>query len=67
MSIAEAIDRRTNLEDLPQMLTPSEVQAFLGLGRATVYSLIGEGKIPVRRIGKRLFIPKGSLLELSVA
>lgn len=67
MSIAEAIDRRTNLEDLPQMLTPSEVQAFLGLGRATVYSLIGEGKIPVRRIGRRLFIPKGSLLELSVA
>ena len=67
MSIAEAIDRRTNLEDLPQMLTPSEVQAFLGLGRATVYSLIGEGKIPVRRIGRRLFIPKGSLLELSGA
>ena len=67
MSIAEAIDRRTNLEDLPQMLTPSEVQAFLGLGRATVYSLIGEGKIPVRRIGRRLFIPKTALLELSVA
>ncbi len=61
------INRQTNLEDLPQMMTPQEVQAFLGIGRATVYSLIGEGKIPVRRIGRRLFIPKGSLLELSVA
>jgi len=68
MSVAEAINRQTNLEDLPQMLTPSEVQAFLGLGRATVYRLIEEGKIPVQRIGKRLFIPKKAFIEeLSVA
>ena len=57
------INRQTNLEDLPQMMTPLEVQAFFGLGRATVYSLIGEGKIPVRRIGRRLFIPKKELME----
>ena len=57
------IDRQTNLEDLPQMMTPQEVQAFFGLGRATVYSLIVEGKIPVRRIGRRLFIPKKALME----
>ena len=63
MSIAEAINRQTNLEDLPQMLTPREVQAFLGLGRATIYGLIKEGKIPVCRIGKRLFIPKKELME----
>lgn len=50
------------------MMTPLEVQAFLGLGRATVYSLIGEGKIPVRRIGRRLFIPKQELIgEVAVA
>jgi len=63
MSIAEAINRKTNPKDLPQMLTPSEVQAFLGLGRATVYRLIEEGKIPVQRIGKRLFVPKAALME----
>ncbi len=57
------INRQTNFEDLPQMMTPLEVQAFLGLGRATVYSLIGEGKIPVRRIGRRLFVPKQELME----
>ena len=62
------VNRQTNLEDLPQMMTPLEVQAFLGLGRATVYSLIGEGKIPVRRIGRRLFIPKQELIgEVAVA
>ncbi len=57
------INRQTNLEDLPQMMTPQEVQAFLGLGRATVYSLIKEGEIPVRRIGRRLFVPKQELME----
>jgi len=61
------INRQTNLEDLPQMLTPSEVQAFLGIGRATVYSLIKEGEIPVRRIGRRLFVPKAELIEVPVA
>ena len=63
MSVAEAINRQTNLEDLPQMLTPSEVQAFLGLGRATVYRLMKGGQIPVQRIGKRLFVPKHQLME----
>ena len=63
MSVAEAINRQTNLEDLPQMLTPREVQAFLGLGRATVYRLMKGGQIPVQRIGKRLFVPKVALME----
>ena len=63
MSTAEAVNRQTNLENLPQMLTPREVQNFFGLGRATVYRLIEEGKIPVQRIGKRLFISKKVLLE----
>ena len=67
MSTAEAINRQTNLEDLPQMMTPLELQAFFGLGRATVYRLIGEGKIPVRRIGRRLFIPKAALVEVPLA
>ena len=45
------------------MMTPLEVQAFLGIGRATVYSLIKEGEISVRRIGRRLFVPKQELME----
>jgi len=57
------INRQTDFEDLPQMMTPQEVQAFFGLGRATVYSLIKEGEIPVRRIGRRLFVPKQELVE----
>ena len=34
----------------------------MGIGRATVYSLIKEGEIPVRRIGRRLFVPKQELI-----
>ena len=63
MSTAEAVSRQTNLEDLPEMLTPGEVQNFLGLGRATVYRLIEGGQIPVQRIGRRLFVPKRALME----
>jgi len=57
------INRQTNFEDLPQMMTPQEVQAFLGIRRATVYSLIKEGEIPARRIGRRLFVTKQELME----
>ena len=57
------INRQTNLEDLPQMLTPREVQAFFGLGRATVYRLMKSGQIPIQHIGKRLIIPKKALME----
>ena len=68
MSTAEAVSRQTNLEDLPQMLTPLELQAFFGLGRATVYRLIEAGDLPARRIGRRLFVPKKALLmEADVA
>ena len=62
-----SVDRQTNLKDLPQMMTPQEVQDFLGIGRATVYSLIKEGEIPARRIGRRLFVPKQELMEVPVA
>ncbi len=62
------INRKTKLEDLPELLTPMEVRAFLGLGRNTVYELIESGEIPARRFGQRLFVPKKVLMqEVSVA
>ncbi len=62
-----AINRKTKLEDLPELLTPMEVRAFLGLGRNTVYELIESGEIPARRFGQRLFVPKAALVEVPVA
>ena len=57
------INRQTKIEDLPEFLTPHEVRNFLGLGRDSVYKLIGEGKIPARRFGQRLFVPKKAFME----
>ena len=34
------------------------------LGRTRIYQLIGEGKLDVRRIGKRTLIPAASLRAL---
>ena len=57
------INRQTNFEDLPELLTPMEVRAFLGLGRDAVYKLIESGELPARRFGQRLFVPKKALIE----
>jgi len=57
------INRKTKLEDLPELLTPMEVRAFLGLGRNTVYGLIESGELPSRRFGQRLFVPKKALMK----
>ncbi len=61
------INRRTKLEDLPELLTPMEVRAFLGIGRNTVYELIESGELPARRFGQRLFIPKAALVTEGVS
>ena len=57
-----SINRKTKIEDLPELMTPHEVRNFLGLGRDAVYKLIETGELPARRFGQRLFIPKKALL-----
>jgi excisionase family DNA binding protein len=57
------IDRHTEIENLPELLTPQEVRAVFGLGHNTIYSLIESGEIPSRRLGRRLFVPKAELLR----
>jgi excisionase family DNA binding protein len=44
------------------MLTPEEVQEFLGLGKTTVYELIRKGELSHRRPGRRIFVPKEGFL-----
>lgn len=58
------ISRTTKLDDLPELLTPDEVRAFLGVGRGTVYELIRRGEIKSVRLGRLVRIPKSSLAEM---
>ena len=56
------INRQTSFKNLPELLSPTEVSAFLGFEKKTVYRLINRGEIPARRVGKRLFVSKAVLI-----
>lgn len=40
---------------------PQDLVALLNLSRASVYKLLGEGRIPSVRLGYRIVIPKKAL------
>jgi hypothetical protein len=62
VSSKHQVTRNTPLADLPELLTPVEVAAYLGLNPWTVYSAIRTGDVPCRRFGpKRIFIHKSFL------
>lgn len=42
----------------------SEAAAAVSIGRSKVYSLIAEGRLETRKIGKRTVIPAASLAKL---
>ncbi len=50
------------LEGKP-MLTIDEAALILGIGRSAAYEATRRGQLPVRRLGRRLFIPVPALLE----
>lgn len=46
------------------LLTIPEAAAQLGLGRSKIYQLLGEGILPVVRIGRAVRIPRQALEDL---
>jgi hypothetical protein len=49
------IDHRSRLPELAPLLTAADVQALLKLRSIrTVYSLVDQGVLPYRRVGKRM-------------
>jgi len=50
-------------EDYPDVLTISELQIALGIGRSMAYRLIRNGNIRHLRIGKNIKIPRRYLVE----
>ena len=59
------ITRTTPVELLPELLSPDEVRAWLGLGRSTVYDAIRRGELPHKRFGRMLRVPKAAIVELA--
>ncbi len=59
------ITRHTPLDALPELLTPDEVRAFLGVGRNTVYEMLRRNEIRSVRLGRLIRIPRTVLEELA--
>jgi excisionase family DNA binding protein len=53
------------LDDLPAFLTVPEAAAFLRLGRSACYEAVARGEIPSVRLGAKLRVPRGALLQLA--
>jgi excisionase family DNA binding protein len=56
-----SVTRHTAYGDLPEWLTPEEVQSYLDVSRNTVYSLLKEGAIPSQRWGRLIRVPRSAL------
>lgn len=46
------------------VLTVEEAGQVLGVGRATAYILVREGKIPIIRLQRRVLVPKAALEKM---
>lgn len=53
----------TNTDDLPLVLTISDLAKILGIGRNTAYDLIRCGAIKSFRAGRQIRVSKSALLE----
>lgn len=51
------------IEDLPLVLTVSDVSKVLGVGKNTAYDLIRSGAIKSVRVGRQIRVPKSAFLE----
>jgi excisionase family DNA binding protein len=46
------------------VFTVAEAGELLGISRAFAYELVAHGELPVLRLGRRMVVPKASLLAL---
>ena len=56
-----------NFDQLPLVLTVSQVARVLNLGRDTTYGLIRAGDIHSVRVGHQYRVPKAALMEYLAA
>jgi excisionase family DNA binding protein len=50
--------------DPPMFLTAAEVGRELGVGASRVYALAAAGRLPIVRLGRRIYFPRRALDEL---
>jgi DNA binding domain, excisionase family len=55
--------RFSQLEDLPIVLSVSELSQVLGIGKNTAYALVNDGTIPSVRVGRQIRISRAAVEE----
>jgi excisionase family DNA binding protein len=55
------IDRRTRVDDLPELLRVEEAAAVLGISRGLVYELCRRGELESCRLGRLLRIKRSAV------
>ena len=53
----------TSYDDLPLMLSATEVAEVLGISRAGAYDLVRSAGFPRMKIGNRILVPKDKFLK----
>lgn len=56
--------RQQCLDDLPDVLKPSELPSILRLGRNTIYAALKNGDLPSIKVGHRILVPKAAIRRL---
>ena len=50
-------------DDYPDVVTPHQLQKMLGISRSTAYSLLQNGEIKARKIGRNYKIAKVNIIK----
>jgi len=54
LALADVTERAT--------ITVDEAAQILGIGRSAAYEAVARGQLPIRRIGRRIFVPVPALM-----
>jgi excisionase family DNA binding protein len=58
-----AFSKYKDYDELPLILTVEQVGEVLGISRASAYNLARSSNFPTIRIGRRMLVPKGALIN----
>ena len=50
-------------KDYPDIMTPAEAAAALGISKGSIYKLLRSHQLGCRRIGRKIIIPKVCLVD----
>jgi excisionase family DNA binding protein len=52
------------VSEMPRVLTVEQAASWLAISRSAAYRAVRTGELPSLRVGKRILVPRGRLLEL---